>query len=134
MCLTTIQSHLSNFSHIVFPPYSVLQSADQGQNLELDTLISGVDPKEPLHVPLLERWASNMDKTSAAFSLYAFLIFPEAENIAYCVVAGGKNGVEPLWLEMRKVYPLSESKSRGNSCSQRPIKGTAGADDRLLSS
>lgn len=69
------------------------------------------------------------------FKLYAFRIFPEAENTAeQYVVAKAKSGVEPQWLEMRKVYPLSETKSRRNSCSWRPIKGTAGADDRLLSS
>lgn len=63
-----------------------------------------------------------------------FLFSQGQENIAYCAVAKGKNGVEASWLEMRKVYPSSERKSRRNSCSQRPIKGTAGADDGLLSS
>lgn len=106
--------------------------ADQSQNMELDTLISGVDLKEP---PPCNR---NVDTTSAAFSffrkLYAFLFFPGVEKTAYYVVAKGKNGVEPSLLKTRNVPQLSESKSWGNSCSWSWIKGTAGADDRLLSS
>lgn len=61
--------------------------------------------------------------------------FPRGrKKIAYCVVTKEKNGVESSWLEMRKVLQLSKSKSPGNLCNRSPIKGTAGADDRLLSS
>lgn len=41
-------------------------------------------------------------------------------NVLY--FAKGKDGVEPSWLQMRKVHHLSESESLGNSCSRSPIK------------
>lgn len=87
----------------------------------------------------LEGRVSHTDKTSAAFSLWEALclvIFPgpEKRNPTYCVVTREKDGVEPSWLEMRKVHHLSESESQGNSCSQSLRESTAGADDRLLSS
>lgn len=76
-----MQSHLSRFSHLVFAPYVVLQSADQGQNMEQDPL-SGVDPKEPLYVPLLWKggrvtWVKRLQPFCFR-QLYAFLIFPGA--------------------------------------------------------
>lgn len=94
----------------------------------------------PTSIPLaslLEGWQVIQQAFCSLFFLASKLYasFSQGQKkIAYCVVAKEKNGVESSWLEMRKVHQLSESKSQGNLCSQSPIKGTAGADDRLLSS